>query len=60
MGIDWGLAAQISGFGFVLVFAVLIMLALAIWLVGVIVGRVATSKAEGGKKENEELGSKGV
>ena len=53
MGIDWGLAAQISGFGFVIVFAVLIMLALAIWLVGVIVGRVATSKAEGGKKENE-------
>ena len=52
MGIDWGLAAQISGFGFVLVFAVLIMLAVAIWLVGVIVGR-ATSKAEGGKKENE-------
>ena len=53
MGIDWGLAALISGFGFVLVFAVLIMLALAIWLVGVIVGRVATSEAEGGKKENE-------
>ncbi len=53
MEIDWGLAAQIGGFGFVLVFAVLIMLALAIWLVGVIVGRVAASKAEGGKKENE-------
>ena len=53
MGIDWGLAAQISGFGFVLVFAVLIMLALAIWLVGVIVGRVAASKAEG-EQETEQ------
>ena len=50
MEIDWGLAVQISGFGFVLVFAVLIMLALAIWLVGVIVGRVAASKAEGGQE----------
>ena len=50
MGIDWGFALQIGGFGFVLVFAVLIMLALAIWLVGVIVGRVAASKAEGGQE----------
>ena len=52
MEIDWGLAAQIGGFGFVLVFAVLIMLALAIWLVGVIVGRVAASKAEGGQERD--------
>ena len=52
MEIDWGFAAQIGGFGFVLVFAVLIMLALAIWLVGVIVGRVATSKAEGGQERD--------
>jgi Na+-transporting methylmalonyl-CoA/oxaloacetate decarboxylase gamma subunit len=50
MEIDWGLAAQIGGFGFVLVFAVLIMLALSIWFVGVIVGRVAASKAEGGQE----------
>jgi Na+-transporting methylmalonyl-CoA/oxaloacetate decarboxylase gamma subunit len=52
MEIDWGFAVQIGGFGFVLVFAVLIMLALAIWLVGVIVGRVAASKAEGGQERD--------
>ena len=50
MGIDWGLAVLIGGFGFVIVFAVLIMLALAIWFVGVIVGRVAANKVEGGQE----------
>ena len=34
MAIDWGLAARLGGMGFGLVFAVLLILALTIWLMG--------------------------
>jgi len=36
MVIDWGLAGQIDGIGFSLVFIVLIILAVTIWLAGVV------------------------
>ena len=36
MVIDWGLAGQIDGIGFGLVFIVLIILAVVMWLVGVV------------------------
>ena len=54
MGIDWSSAGQIGGLGFGLVFVVLIVLAAAIWLVGLVVGRIGAEKAEAsGKKKGE-------
>jgi Na+-transporting methylmalonyl-CoA/oxaloacetate decarboxylase gamma subunit len=52
MEIDWGFAGQIGGFGFGLVFAVLIILAIAIWLVGLVLRRFGgdESQAEEEKK----------
>jgi len=46
MAIDWGEALQIGGIGFLLVFAVLAILALATWLVGRIVDRTGGSGGE--------------
>ena len=54
MTIDWGFAGQIGGFGFGLVFVVLIILALAIWLTGLVLHRIDTDKAEAsGKKKGD-------
>ena len=46
MAVDWGFAGQIGGIGFGLVFAVLIILALAIWLVGLVLSRIGAGKTE--------------
>ena len=51
MTVDWGFAGQIGGLGFGLVFAVLIILAVAIWLVGFILRKVGTGKSEAGDKK---------
>ena len=51
MGVDWGFAGQIGGFGFGLVFLVLIVLALAIWLVGLVLRKTSTSKGETNNKK---------
>ena len=51
MAVDWGFAGQIGGIGFGLVFAVLIILALAIWLTGLILGKIGSGKAEAGDKK---------
>ncbi|NLL90612.1 MAG: OadG family protein [Dehalococcoidales bacterium] len=34
MNVDWGQALQVGGFGFLLVFVVLTILAIAMWLIG--------------------------
>ena len=39
MGIDWGFAGQVGGTGFGMVFALLIILAVVIWLTGRLVNR---------------------
>jgi len=44
MAVDWGFAGQIGGIGFG--FAVLIILALAIWLIGLVLSKINTAKAE--------------
>ena len=44
MGIDWGFAGQIGGFGFGLVFVVLIILAIAVWLVGMVLKKISADK----------------
>jgi len=51
MGVDWGFAGQIGGIGFGLVFAVLIILALVIRLVGLLLSKVGTGKAETGEEK---------
>ena len=56
MGVDWGFAGQIGGFGFGLVFVVLIILALAIWLTGLILSRITAGKGEASNKEKGDQG----
>ncbi|MFC1949917.1 OadG family protein [Chloroflexota bacterium] len=48
MEVDWGLAGKIGGVGFGLIFAVLIILALAVWLTGLVLRRISTGKDEPG------------
>ncbi len=43
MTIDWGFAGKIGGIGFGMVFVVLIILAVAIWLVGLVVSKISAS-----------------
>ena len=50
MGIDWGDALQYGGIGFLLVFAVLAILAMATWLVNLLADKI------GGKGETAENG----
>ena len=51
MAIDWGLAGKIGGIGFGTVFVVLIILAIAIWLTGLVTRKIAASKDETTEKE---------
>ena len=54
MEVPWGQALQVGGVGFGLVFAVLIILALAVWLTGLMLGKIGSGKAEaGGKKKGD-------
>ena len=46
MSVDWGFAGQIAGMGFGIVFAVLIILAVAIWLTGLVLSKIGTDKTE--------------
>ncbi len=46
MAVDWALAGQIGGVGFGIVFAVLIILAVAIWLTGLVISKIGTAKNE--------------
>ncbi len=48
MAVDWGFAWQIGGVGFGVVFAVLIILAITIWLTGLVVSKANTAKDETG------------
>jgi Na+-transporting methylmalonyl-CoA/oxaloacetate decarboxylase gamma subunit len=52
MEIDWGEALQIGGIGFLLVFAVLAILAVATWLINLLADRIGG----GGKGEAAESG----
>lgn len=44
--VDWGQAWQIGGVGFGLVFAILIILAVVIWLVGLVLNKISVSEGE--------------
>ena len=54
MGVDWGFAGQVGGVGFGMVFAILVILAVVIWLTGRIVTKMSTDKAEVSEKKEEE------
>ena len=49
MAIDWSLAGQIGGVGFGYVFGLLLLLAIVIWLTGLIISKISTSKDESGE-----------
>ncbi len=51
MVIDWGLAGRIGGIGFGTVFAVLIILAVAIWITSLVTSKIGTSKDETTEKQ---------
>ena len=51
MAVDWGQAFQIGGIGFGAVFLVLIILAVAIWLIGLVVSKVSAGKGEAENKK---------
>ncbi len=51
MGVDWGLAGQIGGIGFGLVFVVLTVLALAIWLMGLVLSKIGSGRGETGNRK---------
>ena len=44
MGVSWGQALQVGGVGFGMVFALLIILAVVIWLTGLVVNRTTSDK----------------
>jgi Na+-transporting methylmalonyl-CoA/oxaloacetate decarboxylase gamma subunit len=44
MDVDWGRALEIGGFGFGLVFGVLTLLALTMWLSGVVIRKMGIDK----------------
>ena len=51
MGVDWGFAGQVGGVGFGMVFLLLIILAVVIWLVGVVLNRISLAKDKTGNKK---------
>ena len=53
MGVDWGFAGQVGGIGFVTVFLLLIILAVVIWLTGLVIKKISTQK---GEPSNEKEG----
>jgi len=54
MAVDWGYAGQIGGFGFGLVFAVLVLLAVVVWLAGRVINKIIAGKGETGEEKKGE------
>ncbi len=46
MQVSWGQAALIGGVGFGMVFALLVVLAVVIWLTGLITDKISSGKGE--------------
>ena len=44
MGVDWAFAGQVGGVGFGMVFVLLVILAVVIWLTGLVVNKCLTAK----------------
>ena len=54
MEVDWAFAFQIGGLGFGLVFAVLILLAGAMWLTGLALRKIGADRDKTGDKTERE------
>ena len=48
MAVDWGFAGLVGGVGFGMVFVLLVILAVVIWLTGVLENRVSNDKNKTG------------
>jgi len=46
--IDWALASKIGGIGFSMVFVVLIILAIVLWLVGLVFKKIGSGEEKAG------------
>ncbi len=57
MEVDWTQAWQVGVIGFGLVFAVLIILALAMWLTGWLLSKMGGSADTGEKSQETEVGN---
>jgi len=51
MEVPWGEALQVGGIGFGTVFALLIILAVVIWLTGLVLGKISAGKSETDSKK---------
>jgi len=56
MGIDWGFAGQVGGVGFGMVFGLLIILAIVIWLTGMVINQKSTGNAGNNENDKSEKG----
>ncbi len=54
MAVDWAQALQIGGIGFGLVVAVLVILALAMWLTGLLLKKMGTDSSDSGGENKED------
>ena len=54
MGVDWGFAGQVGVVGFMMVFALLVILAAVISLTGLVVSKTSTTK---NKTDNTQKGA---
>ena len=51
MGVLWGQALQVAGVGFGMVLALLIILAIIIWLTGLVLSKISVAKGEADTKK---------
>ena len=51
MEVPWGQAIQIGGVGFATVFALLVVLAIVIWLTGLVLSKINAGKSETDSKK---------
>ena len=51
MEVPWGQAVQVGGVGFGMVFALLIILAVMVWLTGLVITKAGIGKAKSGDKK---------
>ena len=51
MEVDWGFAGQVGGMGFGMVFFLLIILAIIVWLTGLVVNKLSAEKNENTEKK---------
>ena len=56
MDIPWGQAVQVGGVGFGMVFALLIILAVIVWLTGVVLNKTSIRKSETSETNDEKKG----